>query len=164
MRYSLFHKGAIRVFMKTPLEKSWSIALTYSSGEQYSLSVARGARRATRRARETSLLNYHLACEVADPRRDFQARAQNARGESLALRRVVPSPKERHRVQARPLEVYVKFLRKRDVVLKDARTECALDRLRKRDVVFKQRTLKVCVRPSPNEYPSCSNSHVQAVR
>ena len=48
-----------------------------------------------------------LACEVADSRRDFQARAQDTRGESLALRRVVPSPKEKRRAQIRPLGVYV---------------------------------------------------------
>ena len=49
-----------------------------------------------------------LACEVADSRRDFQARAQDARGESLALRRVVPSPNKKRRVQARSIKVYVK--------------------------------------------------------
>ena len=45
-----------------------------------------------------------LACEVADSRRDFQARAQSTRGESLALRRVVPSPKKRRHTQIRPLK------------------------------------------------------------
>ena len=52
-------------------------------------------------------LIFRLACEVADPRRDFQARAQDARGESLALRRVVPSPNERRRVRGRPIKVCV---------------------------------------------------------
>ena len=56
-------------------------------------------------------LSVHLACEVADPRRDFQARAQSTRGESLALRRVVPSPKKICHAQARSLKVYVKLLR-----------------------------------------------------
>ena len=50
----------------------------------------------------------HLACEVADSRRDFQARAQDTRGESLALRRVIPSPNKKRRVQARSIKVYVK--------------------------------------------------------
>ena len=53
-------------------------------------------------------LVFRLACEVADSRRDFQARAQNARGESLGLRRVIPSPKERHRIQKRPHRVCVR--------------------------------------------------------
>ena len=52
-------------------------------------------------------LSVHLACEVADSRRDFQARAQDARGESLALRRVVPSPNEKRRAQRRPLRLLV---------------------------------------------------------
>ena len=80
-------------------------------------------------------LGVRLACEVAvftPPKlfsagtpscRDFQARAQNARGESLALRRVVPSPKKRHRAQARPLSVYVKRLRISDV--RTSPKECA---------------------------------------
>ena len=135
MRYSLFHKGANRVFMKTPLEKSLSLALTYSSGEQHSLSVARSAPpklfsagtplgrggRLDAHERRFYLIS-RLACEVAvftPPKlfsagtpscRDFQARAQDARGESLALRRVVLSPKKRRRTHTRPLGVYVKSL------------------------------------------------------
>ena len=110
--------------MKTPLENSLSLAFTYSSGEQYSLSVARSAppklfsagtpsgRGGRLDAHERHLyLIFRLACEVADSRRDFQARAQDARGESLALRRVIPSPKERRRTQMRPLKVCVKPLR-----------------------------------------------------
>ena len=58
-------------------------------------------------------LIFRLACEVAiftPPKlfsvgtptcRDFQARAQDTRGESLALRRVVPSPKEGRRARGR---------------------------------------------------------------
>ena len=75
MRDILFHKGAACAFMKTPLEKSLSLALTQSSGDQYQLNVARGARRATRRAPSPCLLNSRLACEVADARRDLQERA-----------------------------------------------------------------------------------------
>ena len=78
MRDLLFHKGANRAFMKTPLEKSLSLALTYSSSEQYSLNVARfappkilsagtpmgrGGRLDAHEARV--YLTPHLACEVA---------------------------------------------------------------------------------------------------
>ena len=110
--------------MKTPFENGLSLALTYSSGEQYSLSVARSAppklfsagtplgRGGRLDAHERRLyLISHLACEIADPRRDFQARAQSTRGESLALRRVIPSPKERGRTHIRSLKVCVKPLR-----------------------------------------------------
>ena len=74
-------------------------------------------------------LSVRLACEVADSRRDFQARAQDARDESLALRRVVPSPKERRRVTGRSIKV-LERLRKRDIVFRYAREECASVRLR----------------------------------
>ena len=76
MRDLLFHKGANRAFMKTPLEKSLSLALTYSSGEQYKLNVARGERRATRRARRLCLLNYPSGLRGRISRRDLQERAQ----------------------------------------------------------------------------------------
>ena len=75
MRDLLFHKGANRAFMKTPLEKSLSLALAYSSGEQYSLNVARGARRATRRARRPCLLNYPSSLRGRISRRSVQAAA-----------------------------------------------------------------------------------------
>ena len=71
-------------------------------------------------------LSVHLACEVADPRRDFQARAQDTRGESLALRRVIPSPNKKRRVQARSIKVYVKPSPKERLVLRRTRSECAL--------------------------------------
>ena len=58
MRDFLFHKGANCAFMKTPLEKGLSLALTQSSGDQYLPNVARGARRATRRAPSPCLLNF----------------------------------------------------------------------------------------------------------
>ena len=76
MRDLLFHKGANRAFMKTPLEKRLSLALTYSSGEQYKLNVARGARRATRRAQRPCLLNYPSSLRGRGARRDLQERAQ----------------------------------------------------------------------------------------
>ena len=73
MRDLLFQKGANRAFLKTPLEKSLSLALTYSSGEQYKLNVARGARRATRRARRPCLLNVSFGLRGREARRGVQA-------------------------------------------------------------------------------------------
>ena len=75
MRDLLFHKGANHAFMKTSLEKSLSLALTYLSGEQYKLNIARGARRATRRARRSCLLNVSFGLRGRISRRGVQAAA-----------------------------------------------------------------------------------------
>ena len=91
MRGFLFHKGAICAFMKTPLEKSLSLALTYSSGYQYRLNVARGARRATRRAPSPCLLNFSSSLRDRSYAPRLARAGANARCASLAERRVVSS-------------------------------------------------------------------------
>ena len=104
--------------MKTPLEKSLSLALTYSSGEQYKLNVARfappkilsagtpmgrGGRLDAHGARVYLIIR--LACEVAnlyptentfggDPELPHRSSGGCAACERLTERRVKPSPKE----------------------------------------------------------------------
>ena len=126
MRDLLFHKGANRAFMKTPLEKSLSLALTYSSSEQYSLNIARGERKATRRARRPCLLNYPSSLRGRISRRGVPARTSVSEHVSVVVkytlnkctserlhferdnvmssdvtlkRRVIPSSKEKHRAR-----------------------------------------------------------------
>ena len=126
-------------------------------GCRYLLSTPRGARRATRRAPSPCLFNFPSGLRGRGARRDFQARAQDARGESLALRRVIPSPKERRRTQMRPLKVYVNSSPKKKRIVQTGTGTTAifsphftkrrhLDEMREKALSHKRRVLSYATR------------------